>query len=260
MVDLRLIGIGTGNPDHITLEAIKFLENSDLILMPKKKGFGKETLLNLRTFIFENFLKASKPLIYEFDMPKRDSKINNYHERVKRWHSEIAKKWMDGILDFKVNNNKKDPKIALMIWGDPSLYDSSIRIFLHLSKKWKDCRLKVVPGITAIQALTAAHQIPVNSLGGEFLITTGRMLREKKWSDSNDTVIVMLDDRCSFNFLDNGDDTIYWGAYLGMPQEILFSGIIRDVGTQIANARALAREKQGWIMDTYLLRKSTVKP
>ena len=257
MIDIRLIGIGTGNPDHITLEAIKFLEKSDLILMPKKKGFGKKTLLDLRSFIFSNFLKNNRPFTQEFHMPERDKNISNYLERVKKWHSEIAQKWLNEINNFKNKSNKSNLKIALMIWGDPSLYDSSIRIFSHLKESHQNYSLKVIPGITAIQALTSAHQIPINSVGKEFLITTGRGLRSKGWPNSIDTVIVMLDDRCSFNFLDSVDTFIYWGAYLGMQEELLFSGKINQVGSQIADARASAREKYGWIMDTYLLRKSS---
>jgi precorrin-6A synthase len=49
---------------------------------------------------------------------------------------------------------------------------------------------------------------------------------------------------------------IYWGAYLGTPDEILISGKLADVKDEIEAARRRAREQHGWIMDTYLLRKS----
>ncbi|HEY6573397.1 MAG TPA: precorrin-6A synthase (deacetylating), partial [Mycobacterium sp.] len=47
---------------------------------------------------------------------------------------------------------------------------------------------------------------------------------------------------------------IWWGAYLGTPNELLIAGAVGDVGEHIATARAEARERHGWIMDTYLLR------
>ncbi|MDA0644660.1 hypothetical protein [Nonomuraea ferruginea] len=37
-----------------------------------------------------------------------------------------------------------------------------------------------------------------------------------------DDTVVMLDAHCSFTGLD--DFTVYWGAYLGTPDEILVSG------------------------------------
>ena len=51
------------------------------------------------------------------------------------------------------------------------------------------------------------------------------------------------------------DIDIYWGAYLGTPDEILLSGRLGELSEQIETARAQARNRKGWIMDTYLLRK-----
>jgi precorrin-6A synthase len=51
------------------------------------------------------------------------------------------------------------------------------------------------------------------------------------------------------------DTEIYWGAYLGTKDEILVSGTVADVAGQIQAARGEARERKGWIMDTYLLRR-----
>ncbi len=35
-MQLTLIGIGTGNPDHLTLEAVRAINAQDLILIPRK--------------------------------------------------------------------------------------------------------------------------------------------------------------------------------------------------------------------------------
>ena len=48
---------------------------------------------------------------------------------------------------------------------------------------------------------------------------------------------------------------IFWGAYLGMPGEILVSGKLRDVAEEIEQMRADARRENGWIMDCYLMRR-----
>ena len=69
------------------------------------------------------------------------------------------------------------------------------------------------------------------------LITTGRQLRDNGLSGS---AVVMLDGECSF--LSCPPDTrIWWGAYLGTPDELLFSGTVGEVGQRIAQARAEAR-------------------
>ncbi len=65
----------------------------------------------------------------------------------------------------------------------------------------------------------------------------------------------MLDGDCAFQHLDPAGVTIWWGAYVGMPQEIILAGPLAETGPRIVRARAEAREKTGWIMDVYLLRR-----
>ena len=47
--------------------------------------------------------------------------------------------------------------------------------------------------------------------------------------------------------------TLYWGAYLGTPDEILVSGPLAEVADEVVRVRAEARERKGWMFDTYLL-------
>ena len=56
------------------------------------------------------------------------------------------------------------------------------------------------------------------------------------------------------------DDEIWWGAYLGTPDEILISGRVGDVTDEIVETRAAARARIGWIMDIYLLRAARQAP
>jgi precorrin-6A synthase len=63
----------------------------------------------------------------------------------------------------------------------------------------------------------------------------------------------MLDAQTAFT--EHLDADIYWGAYLGTPDEILISGPLREVASEIEKVRAEARDRKGWIMDTYLLRR-----
>ena len=114
----------------------------------------------------------------------------------------------------------------------------------------------VVPGITSLQALTAAHAIPLNDVAAPVLITTGRRLREAGWPDGVDTLAVMLDGGCAFDTLDPAGVTIWWGAYLGMAYEELASGPLATVGPRIVADRAALRARHGWIMDIYLLRRT----
>ncbi|MEM1343309.1 MAG: precorrin-6A synthase (deacetylating), partial [Pseudomonadota bacterium] len=146
-------------------------------------------------------------------------------------------------------------RIALMVWGDPSLYDSTLRIAKRLPALGFSLRVRVVAGLTSVQLLTASHAIPLNGLGAPVLITTGRRLRQG-WPSGVDTLAVMLDGGCAFQGLDPEGIEIWWGAYLGMAEEILRAGALAEIGQEIVALRAEARARHGWIMDTYLLHRS----
>ena len=67
---------------------------------------------------------------------------------------------------------------------------------------------------------------------------------------------MLLDADCSFRRLEHDGVEIHWGAYLGMDDEILVSGPLREVADEIVRVRREARERKGWIMDAYLLRRN----
>jgi precorrin-6A synthase len=247
MYDLTLIGIGTGNPDHLTLQAIKAINAADLILIPRK-GEGKADLAELRHAICRDVLTNPATRIAGFDLPVRDETIADYRTRVDAWHDAIAAVWADAIAA------QPDARhVALLVWGDPALYDSTLRIASRLTPA---PQIKVIPGITSIHALTSAHAIVLNEIGAPYIVTTGRRLRDEGWPAAADTVVVMLDGECSFQSLDPKGVQIWWGAYVGMPEEITLAGPLAEVAAKIVQIRAAARARHGWIMDIYLMRRA----
>ena len=250
MIDLHLIGIGTGNPDHQTRAAIKAMNAADLILLPRK-GDAKSDLIDLRRAICAEVLTGATRVV-EFDLPVRDAEAATYLDGVHDWHTAIAATWAQLIVAHRPQGGR----VALLVWGDPSLYDSSLRIAERLRADGLALRVEVIPGLTSLQLLTAAHAIPLNTLAAPVLITTGRQLRDNGWPAGVDTVAVMLDGSCSFQRLAPEGLHIYWGAYLGMPQQLLLAGLLTTTGQLVVEARAAARAEQGWIMDIYLLRRA----
>jgi precorrin-6A synthase len=178
----------------------------------------------------------------------RDAAREDYRGGVDDWHDAVAAVW-SGEIKAHIGAGSR---VAFLIWGDPSLYDSSLRIARRLEPLPE---IEVIPGVTALQALCAAHAIPLNEIGAPFLVTTGRQLREKGWPEGVTTVAVMLDGGTAFQSLDPDGLQIWWGAYLGMPQQIIFSGPLAETGAGIIEARAEARQRHGWIMDCYILKR-----
>lgn len=244
MTTLSLIGIGTGNPDHLTAQAVKALNRADLILLPRK-GDDKSDLADLRRQIVAAVVTAPVT-VAEYDVPKRADQAD-YLGAVNEWHDAIAAVWQAAIDAHLPQGGR----VALMVWGDPSLYDSTLRIAARLP----GLTTEVIPGITSLQVLTAAHAIPLNTLAAPVVITTGRRLRDEGWPPAANSVAVMLDSGGAFQAVNPHGVTIWWGAYVGMPQQALIHGPLTDVAARIIDTRARLRAEHGWIMDIYLMRR-----
>jgi precorrin-6A synthase len=244
---IHVIGIGVGDPGYVTAQAVEALNDVD-VFFAMDKGSVKDDLVALRREICERFIREPGYRFVELADPPRSKATPDspaYRQVVADWHAARAELWARALLD----ELSDDGVGAFLAWGDPSLYDSTLRI-LDMVALRLDFTYDVIPGITAIQALTARHRIPLNDVGAPVLITTGRRLREEGLSGS---AVVMLDGDCAF-FDCPPTTRIWWGAYLGTPDEILVAGTVADVGERIATARADARDRHGWIMDIYLLR------
>jgi precorrin-6A synthase len=240
---IHVIGIGVGDPDYVTGQAIRALNDTD-VFFAMDKGEAKSDLIELRREICRRFIPEPGYRFVELPDPPRAAD-GDYADAVADWHAARARLWADAI-ETELGT---DGVGAFLAWGDPSLYDSTLRILDQVGEH-VDLSYDVIPGITAVQALTARHRIPLNDVGQPVLITTARQLRAQGLAGS---AVVMLDGDCAF--LGCPPETrIWWGAYLGTDDELLVSGTVGEVGERIAALRAQARARHGWIMDTYLLR------
>ncbi len=249
MKTLLLVGIGAGDPDYITYQAIKALRRSDVIFL-MDKGAAKHKLNALRREICARFLDGHAPRFAEGLQPERERDAADYRASVDELNRD-----KQAVFEQLIDEQMADGETAaFMVWGDPSLYDSSIRIIEAIAARRSDFVYDVIPGITSLQALTARHRIPLNSIGRAVEITTGRLLAEG-WPQGVDSVAVMLDAKDTYRRFVGQGLHIYWGAYVGTADEILIAGPLDEVAERIAMTRAEARERNGWIMDSYLLRR-----
>jgi precorrin-6A synthase len=251
MKKVLVIGIGAGNPDYVTAQAIAALNAVDVFFVVDK-GKEKDELVRLRTDICDRYIDDKSYRTVEIPDPARDRKPASYEAAVDTWHEQRA-----ALYEAAIGRELGDGECgAFLVWGDPSLYDSTLRIIERILGQGNVAfTYEVIPGITSIQALAAAHKIILNRIGTSIQITTGRKLAEGL-PDGVDDVVVMLDGECAFRTIDDDAVDIYWGAYLGTEDEILISGPLRERVEEIERTRAEAKEQKGWIMDTYLLRRT----
>jgi precorrin-6A synthase len=236
-VKVFVIGIGAGDPEYMTMQAVRALNAADVLFLLEKTGEQRE-LIELRREIIARYVEGSPRIVTAQDPPR-----GRGAEAVAEWRRRRT-----GIFEELVNELAPGESGAFLVWGDPSLYDGTLAVLDELQVD-----IEVIPGISAPQALAARHKLALNRVGGPVHVTTGRRLARRLPADD---VVVMLDGDQAFRHIEE-DVEIYWGAYLGTPDEILIAGPLNEVKHEIERVRAEARERKGWMFDTYLLRRRT---
>ncbi len=250
--EIHVIGIGAGDPDQLTLQAVKALRSTDVFFI-LDKGEAKADLTRLRRDMLDAHIPGGAYRVVEARDPERDRAAGGsaYSPAVGDWRSARA-----DIYERMISEELgEDQTGAFLVWGDPALYDSTIGILEEILERGRVAfDYDVVPGISSVSALVARHRTGLNRVARPVQITTGRRLAEG-FPEGVDDVVVMLDAHQAFRAYADQDVDIYWGAYIGTPDEILVSGPLAEAAPRIERLRAEARERKGWIMDTYLLRR-----
>ncbi|MFI5911335.1 precorrin-6A synthase (deacetylating) [Dactylosporangium sp. NPDC051541] len=242
MRKVLIIGVGAGDPEQVTVQAINAMNAVDVFFVLDKASVADLTVA--RQALVARYVRRPDSRTVVIADPPRDRAAADYVGAVEDWRDERSR-----LLAAAIERELGPDGVGgILAWGDPALYDGTIRILQDVVP------FEVIPGISSVQILTARHKITLNRVAGAVLITTGRRLAAG-WPDGADDVVVMLDASLACRRYRTEPVDIYWGAYLGTPDEILVSGRLDDVIDEIESVRAAARERKGWIMDTYLLRR-----
>jgi precorrin-6A synthase len=248
---ILIIGIGAGDPDYLTVQAIKALNRTDVFFL-MDKGQAKTKLRALREVICRRHIAPGHPHRFvEAPSPPRDTQPADYRACVDELNA--AKQ---AVFERMIADMADGETAGILVWGDPMLYDSTIRNIEAIAVAGTHAiQYEVIPGISAVQALAARHKIPLNRIAEPVLLTTGRRLAEGFPADAR-SVVVLLDGEDTYRQFTGQNMEIYWGAYLGTADEILIAGKLDEVVEEIHRRRSEARRKHGWIMDTYLMRRA----
>jgi precorrin-6A synthase len=238
---ILVLGVGMG-PQHLTPEVTAALRSADYVVAARKGA--DDALLAARRAIAGSFGIE----VIEIDDPSRarDSPAD-YPGAVAAWHAAR-------VAAYETVLRPRGGTAAFMVWGDPSLYDSTIRVVQRLAALLP-ASYDVLPGISAPQVLAARHRIVLHEVGRPVHVTTARRLPDAVSAGQSNIVVMLGADLASSLSLHGLDDwSIWWGANLGTPSEELGTGRVRDVRDALVAARARAKAAAGWVMDVYLLR------
>ena len=249
---IRIIGVGPGDPDQVTFEAVAAMRSVDFFLVVDKTGVsadGPDPLVAARERLLARHLDGPATIVRVTDAPRErraefTGTDDQYRAAVTAWHEARVDRYLDALA-------QNDGDVGLLVWGDPAFYDSTIRIVDQLAQRI-DMEVDVIPGISSIQLLAARHAIVLHGVGRPLHVTTGRALGDAV-AAGHDNIIAMLNRDVALPGLD--DWRIWWGGDLGTVDERLVAGRVGDVRAEIEAARTALREKTGWMMDVFLLRR-----
>jgi len=225
-------------PQHVTPEVADALRSCDYVVAADKGP--DDGLLAARRAV----AAAHGVELVAVPDPARDrADPDDYPGAVRDWHEAR-------VAAYELVLRERGGTAAFLVWGDPSLYDSTIRVVEQLADRLP-LDYDVLPGISAPQLLAARHRIVLHLVGAPVHVTTARRLRDDIAAGQTN-VVVMLTGTLDLAGLE--DWTIWWGANLGTDSEELVSGRVTDVLADLVAARARARQAAGWVMDAYLLR------
>lgn len=249
MRTILVIGIGAGNLDYLTVQAINAMNRAAVFFMPDK-GEEKAGLNAIRLKMLETFVREPNYRLVDFAIPaRRRAETPDYRGSVDEWRGKLEAAYERMFAELP-----EDGVGAFLVWGDPTLYDGTLRILKDMQAAGWAIAIEVIPGISAPQALAAQHQVTLNRVGEPVTITTGRRVGEGE-ADGLSSAVVMLDNHQAFQRFADDDVEIFWGAYLGTEEEILVAGKASDVMGDIDAKRTEAQGRNGWIMDTYMIRR-----
>ena len=165
---LTVVGVGPGDPDYLTIAAIKAIRKSKVIFYPIS-GFDKESF-SLK--IVKKYLRFKKKIPIIFPMGRKDHNPQ-----------EIWKK----AAEIIVENITRHKKVVLLCMGDTSIFASSSYVIKEIKENYPQVKINLIPGISSV-SLAAA-------LGNFQLINQGETLEILECPDNLDDLINSIKDK-----------------------------------------------------------------
>jgi len=209
MVELTCVGCGPGDPELLTVKAVKAIKNADVIMCPTSKE-GKESIaFSIISTIVDN---SKKPEIVNLVFPMvKDKDI--LEDTWKKNTRTIAESVQSG------------KNVVYLTVGDPSLYSTWIYIHRELREKYPDVKINIIPGIVSMFAFASKVGISIAE-GDETMAVIPACYdlgKVKETAKNCDTMIFLKDGRYF-------DQVISLLKEAGFPDNSLFA-IAQDVGT-----------------------------
>lgn len=147
MKKIFIIGIGAGDPDHVTMQAVNALNEVDVFFI-MDKGPSKAKLTELRKEMCCRYIKGTDYRFVEAASPEWTRGTENYRSTI-----EDLNRDKQAVFERLVAEELADGECgAFLVWGDPALYDSTIRIVESIARGGRrELDYEVIPGSSDLE-------------------------------------------------------------------------------------------------------------
>ena len=165
---LFIIGTGPGDPELLTMKAVKTLRDCPVIVAPKGSKGGGSTALS----IVEKAVDISDKEVFEVYFPMKKICLS------KEVHPEIESAWQDAA--HKVAKLLAEGRnVAFPTLGDPAIYSTGYYLYDTLHSLHPEVRVEFLSGISAMSSCSSSTLTPV-CLGDDMLAVVPATFSEEK--------------------------------------------------------------------------------
>jgi precorrin-2/cobalt-factor-2 C20-methyltransferase len=184
---LYVLGIGPGDPELMTLKAMRILKEVPCIFVPK----GREEGTSLALSIVQKTLNFDGKEIVEAYFPMRKTVRSEEFGDRREESDKLDAKWNETV-DAVLNRLNKGVDAAFITIGDPGIYSTFFYLYDRLLERNPSLVIDIIPGISSINAAAARAGLSLG-LGDERIavLPANYMDNLQETLEKFDTVVLM---------------------------------------------------------------------
>jgi precorrin-2/cobalt-factor-2 C20-methyltransferase len=190
---LYVIGVGPGDPELLTLKAVRILKEVQCICVPK----GREESSSLALSIVEKALNLDGKEIIEAHFPMRKTKKNKNREGARGGDEisptlcELDTKWQETIETVYSRLNK-GTDMAFITIGDPTIYSTFFYLYDKLLELNPELSIEIIPGVSSINTAAARANLSLSLADEKIAILPATYTDNiKETLERFDTIVLM---------------------------------------------------------------------
>jgi precorrin-2/cobalt-factor-2 C20-methyltransferase len=190
---LSVIGIGPGDPELLTLKAVRVIKESQILCVPK----GREEGTSLALSIVEKAVSLEGKEIMEAHFPMMKTRKNTNKNVGARCRvpsdadNELDAKWNTAAAGI-LTKLREGIDVVFPTLGDPTIYSTFFYLYDKLIELEPDLNIEIVPGVSSINASAARANISLGLGNDSIAVLPANYMDNLKATLSTFNTVVLM--------------------------------------------------------------------